>query len=101
MKTQLIVTALFATSLGTVAAAQEKDANPEEELAVLPAFDTVDANEDGMVDAAESETLMKVLEEEHQITFQFEAADSNQDGLINSREYIAYDAVLKDRLGIS
>ena len=71
------------------------------DLAVLPEFKEVDANENGMIEAAETETLAEQLKDEHQISFQFEAVDRNRDGMINTQEYVAYDAVLKERLGIA
>jgi len=100
MKEQLMAAALIATGFGLVAVAQE-GAPEEEELAVLPEFKSVDANEDGMIDVAETKELTEMLEEEHQIEFQFETVDENRDGLINNEEYVAYDAVLKERLGIA
>lgn len=73
----------------------------EQDLAVLPKFTEVDENENGMIEAAETEALAEQLKEEHQISFQFEAVDRNRDGMINTQEYVAYDAVLKERLGIA
>ena len=103
MDKKIIVTALIATGFGTAALAQDEGAAPapQEELGVLPVFDTVDTNRDGMIDATEGEMITEALEEEHQIAFQFETADRNSDGLLNSEEYVAYDAMLKERLGIA
>lgn len=114
MDKKIIVTAFIATGFGTVALAQDEGAAPapapapapaapapQEELGVLPVFDAVDANRDGMIDASEGEMITETLEEEHQIAFQFETADRNSDGLINNEEYVAYDAMLQERLGIA
>jgi hypothetical protein len=101
MNKQLFPIALLATGLGATAFAQVVSQPDEPELAVLPEFKTVDANENGMIEAAETEGLTEQLKEEHQISFQFEAVDRNRDGMINTQEYVAYDAVLKERLGIA
>lgn len=109
MKKQLFPVALIATGLGATVLAFAQAVSPpaqpgqptEQELAVLPEFKEVDANENGMIEAAETEGLAEQLREEHQISFQFEAVDRNRDGMINTQEYVAYDAVLKERLGIA
>lgn len=103
MNKQLFPIALIATGLGATALAfaQAVPEQKEPELAVLPAFKSVDANENGTIEAAETERLAEQLKEAHQITFQFEAVDRNRDGMINTQEYVAYDAVLKERLGIA
>lgn len=106
MKKQIIATALVALGCGpAVWAQQEAGAGAgiaeEDELAVLPEFKSVDANEDGMIDTAEGEMLTDTLKEEHNVEFQFETVDRSQDGLIDVREYTAYDATLKQQLGIS
>ena len=103
MNKQLFPIALIATGLGATALAfaQAVSEQKEPELAVLPEFKSVDANENGMIEAAETERLAEQLKEAHQITFQFEAVDRNRDGMINTQEYVAYDAVLKERLGIA
>jgi hypothetical protein len=54
-----------------------------------------------MIDAAEAEMLAKTLKEQHEIAFDFEAVDKNGNGLISDLEYVAYDEVLGDRLGIA
>jgi len=103
----LLATGLAATALGygQAAAPPARPAEPlqatEQELAVLPQFKSVDANENGRIEASETEGLTEQLKEEHQISFQFEAVDRNRDGMINAQEYVAYDAVLKERLGIA
>ena len=106
MNKQLFPVALLATGLGATALAFAQAVSPpsqatEHELAVLPEFTDVDANENGMIEAAETEALAEQLKEAHQISFQFEAVDRNRDGMINTQEYVAYDAVLKERLGIA
>jgi hypothetical protein len=118
MKKQTFAFALIATSfgLGTLfsqgAVAQEgappeaappapAAAEDEKELAVLPEFKKVDANEDGMIDSTEAVALAETLEEEHQIVFEFRTVDENADGLINDQEYVAYDGMLAERLGIA
>jgi Ca2+-binding EF-hand superfamily protein len=95
--------ALLATGLAATAFAQavSSQAPTDEELAVLPEFEAVDANENGRIEAGETEDLAKMLNDQHQIAFQFEAVDRNRDGLINPQEYVAYDGVLKERLGIA
>ncbi len=103
MKLTTIAAAMLAAGFGTAVVAQ--DAAPSkaetEKLAVLPEFKAVDANEDGMIDVAETESLAKMLEEEHQVSFEFDTVDKNEDGLINTQEYVAYDAMLGERLGIA
>jgi len=106
MNKQLFPVALLATGLGATVLAYAQAVSPpaqptEQELAVLPEFESVDANENGMIEAAETEGLAEQLKDEHQISFQFEAVDRNRDGAINTQEYVAYDAVLKERLGIA
>jgi Ca2+-binding EF-hand superfamily protein len=102
MKTQLILATLIAAGFGTTAIAQDAEpAAEEEKLAVLPEFEAIDANENGTIDAPESEMLSEALEEQHKIAFQFETVDRNRDGLIDVREYVAYDVMLKERLGIA
>lgn len=102
MRVKLIATALLATPFAIAAVAQEGAPAPaDKELAVLPEFKTIDANEDGMIEANETESLAKMLREEHQVVFQFQAVDRNSDGLINTQEYVAYDGALKERLGIA
>jgi hypothetical protein len=104
MKLKLIATALIATPFAVAAIAQEGSPAPaaeDKELAVLPEFKAIDANEDGMIEATETESLAKMLREEHQVVFQFQTVDRNSDGLINAQEYVAYDGVLKERLGIA
>ena len=101
MNKALFPLALLATGLGAAALAQEVAEQTEPELAVLPEFKSVDANENGMIEANETEDLAEQLKEEHEIAFQFEAADRNRDGMINTQEYVAYDGVLKERLGIA
>jgi Ca2+-binding EF-hand superfamily protein len=101
MNKQLLFTSLIAIGLSPVALAQEAGPAPEDELAVLPAFKAVDSNQDGMIDTAETEPLAEMLEQQHQIEFRFETVDVNEDSVIDAREYIAYDAVLKERLGIA
>ena len=68
--------------------------------AVLPAFEAVDNDESGMIDADESAALTKLLKEEHNVAFRFETVDRDRDGLINHEEFLAYDAELSERLGI-
>lgn len=127
MNKNLFPVALLATGLGATALAlaqgvspptqqqpsQQRPSQPaqsqptrpsqaaQQELAVLPEFAEVDANENGMIEAAETEALAEQLKEDHQISFQFESVDRNRDGMINTQEYVAYDAVLKERLGIA
>ena len=102
MKKHSFPIALIATGLAATAFAQAVTPAPEEaELAVLPEFEAVDANENGMIEATETEGLAKMLKDQHQIAFQFESVDRNRDGRINVQEYVAYDAVLKERLGIA
>ncbi len=109
MRKQLFPVALLATGLGATALAfaqgvvqpSQPAQSTEQDLAVLPEFTEVDSNENGMIEAAETEGLAEMLKEEHQISFQFEAVDRNRDGAINTQEYVAYDAVLKERLGIA
>lgn len=105
MKKQLLAT-LIGMGFSIVAVAQDGAAQPQapqdkDALAVLPEFKAVDANKDGMIDADEASALTKTLQEEHQIQFQFETVDTDRDGVINDREYVAYDHMLKQRLGIS
>jgi hypothetical protein len=97
----LLATGLAATAFAQAVAQGPAQAAAEEELAVLPEFKAVDANEDGGIQAAETEGLAKMLKDQHQIAFQFEAVDRNRDGEINPQEYVAYDGVLKERLGIA
>jgi hypothetical protein len=99
MKKYALATLLIATGFGAAAVAQEEGA--EEGLTVLPPFEAVDANEDGMIDTAESEMLTEVLADQHQIEFQFAAADANRDGVIDGEEYTVYDEVLSEALGIA
>ena len=121
MDKKLLATALVLAGFATGVAAQEgappqapgaaqqgpgappagAAATEEEELAVLPEFKAVDANEDGMIQENETEALAKVLEEDHRIEFQFDVVDENRDGQINNAEYVAYDAMLAERLGIA
>jgi Ca2+-binding EF-hand superfamily protein len=102
MKKYSFPIALLATGIAATAFAQAVTQAPaDEELAVLPEFEAVDANENGMIEATETESLAKMLKDEHQIAFQFDSVDRNQDGQINTQEYVAYDAVLKERLGIA
>lgn len=109
MNKRILVTAVIAAGFGTAALAQQQGQAPgqspapgaEQELAVLPAFDTVDANKDGMIDQTEGATLTELLEQEHEVTFEFDTVDENSDGMINDQEYVAYDAMLKERLGIA
>jgi hypothetical protein len=107
MKTikQVLAGAFIATAFGTIALAQEGapegEGAPSEELAVLPQFEAVDANQDGMIDQTETEALAEVLADEHEIAFEFESVDQSQDGVIDSQEYIAYDFALREQLGIA
>lgn len=107
MKKQMFALALVATGLGLGtflmqgALAQGAAAEEEDKLAVLPEFKAVDANEDGMIDSTEVESLTETLKERHAIDFQFRAVDENGDGLINDQEYVAYDRMLAERLGIA
>ena len=97
----LLATGLAATAFAQAVSEGPSQAPTEQELAVLPEFEAVDANENGRIEAAETEDLAKMLKDQHQIAFQFEAVDRNRDGLINPQEYVAYDGVLKERLGIA
>jgi Ca2+-binding EF-hand superfamily protein len=101
MNKKLLAAALVLAGFATVGAAQEGAGTEEEKLAVLPEFKAVDANEDGMIQASETEALAKELEEEYSIEFRFEVVDENRDGQINTVEYVAYDAMLAERLGIA
>lgn len=101
MNKRLIATVLVVSGFGSAVLAQQGAPVPEDALAVLPVFEAVDANKDGMIDSAESEALSEVLKEEHEIVFEFDAVDENSDGLINSQEYVAYDTALKEELGIA
>jgi hypothetical protein len=102
MRKQKFFTALIATGLGATAIGQGLAQAPaEEELAVLPEFEAVDVNEDGRINPSETEPLAEMLEDQHQIEFQFPTVDRNRDGAIDLQEYVAYDGVLKERLGIA
>jgi hypothetical protein len=107
MYKQIVACTLVVTGLCTAALAQEPGApesaapTEEDKLAVLPEFIAIDANEDGMIDQPEADTLAEVLKEEYSLEFQFAAVDRSEDGLINVREYVAYDAALAERLGIA
>lgn len=105
MKKEMLAIALIAVGFGPSVLAQvgagAAVAPEEEELAVLPGFRSVDENQDGMIDKAESAVLTRSLEEKYEIEFQFESADTSHNGLIDAQEYIAYDSVLKERLGIA
>ena len=103
MKIRHIAAALIGTGLSLSVFAQDGAGAPEQEakLSVLPEFTAVDANEDGMIDHPESESLARTLDEQHAIVFQFTAVDANNDGLINNEEYVAYDHALAERLGIA
>ena len=98
MKLKLIAAALIAVPFAALA---QEEAPKQAELAVLPEFKTVDANENGMIEATETAALAKMLRDEHQIVFQFDSVDRNKDGAINAAEYVAYDGMLKERLGIA
>jgi hypothetical protein len=103
MKTQLCAFAFIASAFATSAWAQigvEAELDGDD-LAVLPEFKAVDSNEDGLINLAETESLAKLLLEEHEVVFKFEEVDENRDGLINNEEYIAYDQTLQEQLDIA
>ena len=105
MKKEVLAITLIALGFGSAVLAQDGAGaaiTPEaDDLAVLPGFKSVDANQDGMIDKAEGEALTKVLQAEYQVEFQFDSADKSHNGLIDAQEYIAYDLMLKERLGIA
>lgn len=102
MKTQaLLLTVMAATGFGLVAAAQDTGREPgADDLIVLPAFESIDVNEDGMITASETQGLARLLREKFRLAFRFGAVDKNADGQINHQEYLAYDGELKEHLGI-
>ncbi len=101
MNTKLLATTLVLAGFATAGTAQEGAETGAEELAVLPDFNAVDANEDGMIQATEAEPLAKLLEEDHNVEFRFEVVDENRDGQIDTAEYLSYDIMLAEQLGIA
>jgi len=102
MKTQgLLTTMMAATGFGLVAVAQDTGREPgADELILLPDFESIDVNEDGMITASETQGLARLLREKHRLAFRFGTVDKNADGQINYQEYVAYDGELKQQLGI-
>lgn len=101
MNTKLLATTVVLAGFAAAGAAQEGAETNAEELAVLPEFEAVDTNEDGMLQATEAEPLATLLEENHNVEFRFEVVDENRDGQIDAAEYLSYDILLAEQLGIA
>ena len=88
-----ITTLMLAVGFAAGAIAQEEAAEATESK--LPAFATIDENEDGALDQAEVVALNEMLKEaQAEVEFEFERADANEDGLIDQTEYAEYEKML-------